>query len=268
MRTRLTLARAFLLLMAGLAVVLGGLVYVQGTASRAAVADSAAVQRDAASEQVSARVAAYLGQADAAVEAIWNAPRPCADHPVWACRAALACVARTCALFASEAWEGLPALVTRFGIHTDRVMVGHFGAPDRFSFTAIGDGVNLAARLEPLCKQYGVVTLVSEAIVREAKDEFIFRRIDRVAVKGKTAGIDVYELLGAKGDQIDALPRARRYEEAFDAYLARDFERAITLIEPAAAEDPPSAVLIERCRRLAVHPPPPAWNGVHVASTK
>src|SRR5882672_316970 len=69
MRTRLTLARAFLLLMAVLAVVLGALVYVQGTASRAAVADSAAVQRDAASEQVRARVTAYLGQADAVVEA-------------------------------------------------------------------------------------------------------------------------------------------------------------------------------------------------------
>jgi adenylate cyclase len=147
-------------------------------------------------------------------------------------------------------------------------MVGNFGAPTRLTYTALGDGVNLAARLEPLCKQYGVVTLVSEAIVEEAKGEFVFRRIDRVAVKGKTRGIDVYELLGAKGDDIDDLPRARRYEEAFDAYLARDFARAVALLEPYAAEDPPSAVLVERCRKLAAHPPHDSWTGVHVASSK
>jgi len=187
---------------------------------------------------------------------------------VHACRAALACMKATDALYASKAWEGLPPLTTRYGLHASRVLVGNFGAPTRLTYTALGDGVNLAARLEPLCKQYGVVTLVSETIVASAKEDFVFRRIDRVAVKGKTEGIDVYELLGAKGDDIEALPRARRYEEAFAAYLARDFDRAIMLVEPHAKDDPPSAVLAERCRKLAAQPPPASWRGVHVASSK
>ncbi|MEA2747290.1 MAG: adenylate cyclase [Myxococcales bacterium] len=207
----------------------------------------------------------YIGDA---VMAIWNAPTRVEHYGVQACRATLACMKATKELYASSAWSGLPALHTRFGIHEARVMVGNFGAPTRLTYTALGDGVNLAARLEPLCKQYGVSTLVSEAIVEHAKDEFVFRRIDRVAVKGKTEGIDVYELLGAKGEAIDELERARRYEEAFDAYLERDFERAITLVQPDAAVDPPSAVLVERCRQLVENPPPPTWKGVHVASTK
>ena len=216
-------------------------------------------------EGTSGTIDKYIGDA---VMAIWNAPTRVPSYGIHACRATLACMKATKELYASSAWSGLPALTTRFGLHEARVMVGNFGAPTRLTYTALGDGVNLAARLEPLCKQYGVVTLVSEAIVAEAKDEFVFRRIDRVAVKGKTTGIDVYELLGAKGDDIDGLERARRYEEAFDAYLARDFDRAITLIEPHAADDPPSAVLAERCRLLAENPPPASWTGVHVASSK
>ncbi len=207
----------------------------------------------------------YIGDA---VMAIWNAPTRVPDFGLHACRATLACMKATKELYASKAWAGLPALTTRFGVHEARVMVGNFGAPTRLTYTALGDGVNLAARLEPLCKQYGVVTLVSEAVVEAAKDEFVFRRIDRVAVKGKTTGIDVYELLGAKGDEIAELARARSYEQAFDAYLARDFERAVTLVAPLAGEDPPSAVLAARCRQLIASPPPPAWTGVHVASSK
>ena len=171
-------------------------------------------------------------------------------------------------LYASEAWSGLPALVTRFGLHRASVMVGHFGAPTRLSYTALGDGVNLAARLEPLCKQYGVIALASDAIVAEARDEFLFRRIDRVAVKGKTQGIDVYELLGKKGEAIPNLERARRYEEAFDAYLARDFARAEGILAAQAEADPPSAVLLERCRVMRDAPPPAGWEGIHVASSK
>ncbi len=209
----------------------------------------------------------YIGDA---VMAMWNAPVPVPDHARRACRAALACMAATRELYASEAWTGLAPLVTRFGLHTDRVLVGHFGAPTRLGYTALGDGVNLAARLEPLCKHYGVVVLASEAIVAAAKSEFVFRRIDRVAVKGKTSGIDVYELLGAIGDDLPAarLTQIRTYDDAFHAYLARDFERARALLDGQHAQDPPSAVLRSRCEALAQAPPPDDWGGVHVASSK
>lgn len=96
----------------------------------------------------------------------------------------------------------------------------------------------------------------------------MFRRVDRVAVKGKTTGIDVYELLGAKDDHIPNLASARRYEAAFEAYLARDFEGALAIVGPQRDEDPPSAVLAERCKDLCTNPPPPEWTGTHVARSK
>ena len=205
-----------------------------------------------------------------AVMALWNAPNDVPEHAKKACRAALACMEAADALYRSKRWEGLPPLVTRFGINTDRVLVGHFGAPSRIGYTALGDGVNLAARLEPLCKQYGVVVLVSENVVKQAEDAFSFRRVDRVAVKGKTHGIDVYELLGAKGDAVAEarVMRAKDYEKAFDAYLERRFTDAAELLEPHIGEDPPSAVLRARCLALAAAPPPAGWSGVHVAVHK
>jgi adenylate cyclase len=205
-----------------------------------------------------------------AVMAFWNAPVPVADHAKQLCRATLDAMEATRKLYASPRWDGLPPLVTRFGLHRTRALVGNFGAPGRLSYTALGDGVNLAARLEPLCKQYGVVTLASEAVVAEARDAFVFRRIDRVAVKGKTQGVEVYELLGAveDGDRIPRLAEARRYERAFEAYVARNFAAAIELLAPQCDVDPPSAVLRKRCDTYLVKPPPEGWDGVFVASSK
>jgi adenylate cyclase len=196
-----------------------------------------------------------------AVMAFWNAPRRLPDHPLRACRAALACMKATRALYASPAWKGLPPLFTRYGIHTARVMVGNFGAPERLAYTVLGDGVNLAARLEPLCKQYGVGALVSEAVVTAVAagggEAPAFRLVDKVAVKGKHEAVRVYELL--EGGRTVA---AQVYEDAFDAYLARDF----TLL--ALPDDPPSRVLVARCIAMISDPPPADWDGIYVATSK
>ena len=208
----------------------------------------------------------YIGDA---VMALWNAPSPVPAHPVAACRAVLACLRATEELYTSPRWAGLPPLTTRFGLHQSRVLVGHFGSPTRLSYTALGDGVNLAARLEPLCKQYGVRVLVSEDIAAAARAELAFRRIDRVAVKGKSQGVDIFELLGEAGpDGAPADPCHAAYEAAFTAYLARDFAAAAALLAPAADRDPPSAVLRARCQDLLAAPPPADWNGVHIARSK
>ncbi|HEX4417730.1 MAG TPA: adenylate/guanylate cyclase domain-containing protein [Kofleriaceae bacterium] len=206
----------------------------------------------------------YIGDA---VMAIWNAPRPCTDHAILACRAVLGCLERTRALFASDAWEGLAPLHTRYGLHRDRVVVGHFGAPDRLSFTAIGDGVNLAARLEALNKFYGTTVLVSGAIERDARGVFAFRRVDRVAVKGKTIPVELYELIGVAGADPAREAIARDYERAFEAYLAREFDAALAVLAALGA-DGPSQVLAERCRALRASPPPPEWDGRFIATTK
>jgi adenylate cyclase len=205
-----------------------------------------------------------------AVMAFWNAPRRLPDHPLRACRAALACMKAARELYASSAWDGLPPLFTRYGLHTARVMVGHFGAPERLAYTALGDGVNLAARLEPLCKHYGVAALVSEAIVAAVGgvsppaggDAPSFRLVDRVAVKGKHQAVRVYELLeGGRTETVEA------YEAAFAVYLARDFARARDILL-ALPDDPPSRVLAARCVAMLADPPPADWDGVYVATSK
>jgi adenylate cyclase len=199
-----------------------------------------------------------------AVMALWNAPRLQPDHAHKACSGILACRQATARLYRSQAWAGLPSLRTRYGLHCDVVMVGHFGAPDRFSYTAIGDGVNLASRLEGLCKQYDVDVVVSDPVVAAVGDAFLFRRLDRVAVKGRSQGMMVYELLGAAATKPAAV---RAYEAAFDAYLRRDFAGAAAQLR-GNTDDGPSRVLLQRCRELLAHPPPPQWDGVHVAATK
>jgi adenylate cyclase len=201
-----------------------------------------------------------------AVMALWNAPTPVERHAERGCQAILACKQATADLYRSAAWGGLPALVTRFGLHTDRVLVGHFGAPERMSFTAMGDGVNLASRLEALGKQYGVTALVSESVVARAGEGFSFRRIDKVAVKGKTHAVVVYELLGESGPPRPSFVDA--YEAALDDYGLRRFEAAMARLAPRIEEDPPSRVLFDRCRILAEHPPPDGWDGVFVATSK
>ena len=206
----------------------------------------------------------YIGDA---VMAVWNSPRPASEHPVRACRAALDCVAATERLYASPAWGERPRFVTRFGVHSDRVMVGHFGAPDRMSYTAIGDGVNLASRLEGLNKQYGTTILVSETVQEAAKHAFAFRLLDRVAVKGRTRGIAVYELIGDATSAALRSSVARRYEEALERYFARRFAEALALLE-TQPDDPPSVVLAGRCHMMQKDPPPPEWDGIYVSRTK
>jgi adenylate cyclase len=202
-----------------------------------------------------------------AVMAFWNAPSPLADHARRACRAVLVCMDGTRALYASSDWDGLPPLFTRYGLHCARAMVGNFGAPDRLSYTALGDGVNLAARLEPLCKQYDVAVLASETIYESAREEFAFRFVDRVAVKGKHEPVRVYELLGTASVSDEVRARTRTYERALELYFARDFAAARDVFR-SQPDDPPSRVMARRCEAMIADPPPETWNGVYVATSK
>ena len=206
----------------------------------------------------------YVGDA---VMAVWNAVRPCADHAEKACRAALACREAARRLYESPEWGERPALLTRFGIHVGRVMVGHFGAPERMSFTVLGDGVNLASRLEGLNKQYGTTILVSEAVRVAAGSGFAFRLLDKVAVKGRREGVRVYELLGDSAAAAASAGVVAAYEQALAACWRRDFDAALALLESQSA-DAPSRILAARCRGFRIAPPPPGWNGVHVATDK
>jgi adenylate cyclase len=200
------------------------------------------------------------------VMALWNTPRACERQAECACEAALVAIERTSELYASPAWAGLSPWRTRFGIHRAEVTVGHFGAPDRMSFTAMGDGVNLASRLESLGKQYGTQILVSAAVECEARGKFLLRRIDRVAVKGKREGVEIFELVCRRDGGAEPAFVAR-YESALDLYFARRFDAALEVLR-GTPDDPPSRVLAARCERWLRDPPPAGWSGVYVADAK
>jgi adenylate cyclase len=135
------------------------------------------------------------------------------------------------------------------------------------NYTAIGDAINLASRLEGLNKIYGTSIIASHTIVERANETFDFRLLDVVAVKGKSDPITIYELLGTKG----ALEHCRQvvfaYETAFSAYAAGNFERALALLQENAS-DPPSTVLIERCMAFLQVPPSDNWRGIYISSSK
>jgi adenylate cyclase len=206
------------------------------------------------------------------IMAFWNAPNPVPDHAEQACRAALRAQERLAAL--RPRWEaaGQPVFKARIGLHTGEVIVGNFGTEERFAYTAMGDPVNLASRLEGQNKAYGTYICASQAVRDAAGPDFEWRRLDRVAVVGRREGTDIYELLGERGTVAPAVLEARdRYEAALAAYFARRFEEAAAAFRAAAAlrpGDKGAEVMALRAEQLAIYQPSPEWDGVYVSSSK
>ena len=146
-------------------------------------------------------------------------------------------------------------------------MIGHFGAADRMNYTAMGDAVNVASRLEGLNKQYGTSIIASDRVFEGARAHFDFRLLDWVAVRGKTGATRIYELLGRKGEGSVTPETVAAYEMAFEAYVARNFAEAIAILAQNPG-DPPSAILLKRCREFQKEPPPADWEGIHIAMSK
>jgi adenylate cyclase len=232
-------------------------------------ADSVAVSLGAYLEVLTSVIHRERGTIDKfigdSVMAFWNAPELLPDHAAHACRAALAGQDALALLYQSPAWAGMPGFQTRFGLHHCVASVGHFGSPERFNYTAIGDGINLASRLQNLNKYYGT-TIIGSATLRDAAGAgFAWRRLDRVAVKGKTQGIDIFELLGETAAPIPA--HVAVYEAALHAYFAGDFQKALTLLKDQVT-DKASTVLAARCEQYLEEPPPIPWTGVYSYDAK
>jgi adenylate cyclase len=132
-----------------------------------------------------------------AVMVFWNAPNPQPDHVERACRAALAAKSASENLNSKFEAEGLKPFFTRFGIHVGEAVVGNLGSTERMNYTALGNTVNLGARLEGLNKQFGTVILVSEDVYLRTKNRFQFRAFESVVAKGMTKETRVFELVGA-----------------------------------------------------------------------
>ncbi len=207
-----------------------------------------------------------------AVMAFWGAPHDDPDHALAACKAALMVKAKLEEAQTQWRRDGLPEFQTRFGINTGEAIVGNIGSDMRLSYTAIGDAVNLASRLEGLNKEYGTHIMISAATRAAAGDTIVTRPLDFVNVKGKQIAIPVFELIGLANqvpyEQVDL---SRRAEAALDLFHNRAFESASRVCEEILhrfPDDVPTQRLYNRCLEYEMHPPAEDWNGTFRALTK
>ncbi|MCF7845699.1 MAG: adenylate/guanylate cyclase domain-containing protein [Candidatus Peribacteraceae bacterium] len=192
-----------------------------------------------------------------AVMAFWNAPLKSSDHAILACRAALA---------TQEVLAGRSPRV-RIGIHTGPAVVGNLGLSTRFNYTAVGDAVNLASRLEGVNKIYGSRILISGETYERVKNKFLARPLDRVVVKGRRKFTEIYELLAIKESATRAQNElAERTTVAFQAYCKRNFKQAAKLYREI--KHPASAVLLDKIALFQKKSPPRVWRGETILKTK
>ncbi|MDX1495815.1 MAG: adenylate/guanylate cyclase domain-containing protein, partial [Longimicrobiales bacterium] len=175
----------------------------------------------------------YIGDA---IMAFWNAPKDVPDHADRAMRTAILMQRRMTAL--NERWsvEGdREPFKVRIGVHTGEVVVGNVGGEDRFDYSAIGDAVNLAARLEPANKAYDTLNIVSETTLAMSRGTYRVRELDLIAVKGKDEPVKVFELLEFDGVELDPAREAalRIYGEAMALYKERRWAEAKERFEAA-----------------------------------
>ena len=169
--------------------------------------------------------------------------------------------------------EGKLPVNIGIGLNSDTVVSGNIGSNKRMDFTIIGDGVNLASRLESACKQYGTKILISEFTMRKLQGTYRQREIDLVVVKGKTQPVAIYEILAYHTPE--SFPGIGEvlglFKEALSAYRARKWDAAIKVFGQCLAinsNDKPSQLYIERAQFLKKTPPPEDWTGVWVMESK
>jgi adenylate cyclase len=228
--------------------------------------------RSALTEIVFARDGVLAQYAGDAVEAFWNAPMDQPDHARRACDAALDIVTALGALRRDFAQRGWLHLDVGVGINTGNMVVGNMGSPARLDYSAVGDAVNVAARLEGLTKEYRVPVIVGEETRAAAGRAFVYRFLDLVMVKGRPAPVRAYEVVARAGE----VPAARqeflqRFEGALELYRGRRWSEAHARFAELERLDPgdgPTVLYARRSRAALVDPPPPDWEGVHVARAK
>ena len=207
----------------------------------------------------------YIGDS---VMAFWGAPVFQKDHANRACHAALACKRFTDEFCRYSLDKHKPIFRTRMGIHTGEVVVGNIGNHERMNYTIIGDSVNLASRLEGLNKHYNTNILLSSSTYELIKNDFVARKLDLIAVKGRAEGLLIYELIANSSESDKTLEDFLHYYNfGLECYLKRSWNEALSALQTARSfssweEDIPSRILIERCQKFLRSPPPHDWNGI------
>ncbi len=197
-----------------------------------------------------------------AIIAFWNAPADQPDHALRACRAALACQKRLSEMAEEFRRRAGRELKMRVGLNSGPAVVGNMGSERRFDYTAMGDTMNLASRLEGVCKRYGIYTLVSEETVSRVGDAVVFREVDMVRVVGKAKPVRVFEPVGEKGGVApEAAEKLAAFSRALGSYRSRKWAEALLLFE-GLKDDPVASIYAGRCRSFIAAPPPQDWDGV------
>lgn len=206
----------------------------------------------------------YIGDA---IMAFWGAPIPEPEQKRLAVRTAIEMKHALVEVNKDLKDRGLPAIDIGVGINSGDVIVGNMGSDKRFNYTALGDHVNLASRLEGLNKFYHSNIIISEFVYDDVADMFVCRDLDLVKVKGKTQPVKIFEVLLKKDKVVDK--KLQFYNKGLDLYRKGKFEEAELYFKRCldVEEDSLCRLYIERCEHFMKHPPV-KWDGVTAMTEK
>ena len=207
------------------------------------------------------------------IMAAFGVPIPHEDDEDRAVRAAIDMIRALQVWNRQRAIEGKKPVEMGVGLNTDTIVSGNIGSPKRMDYTLIGDGVNLASRLESLCKQYHTSILISENTVRRLKGTYRIREVDRVQVKGKTQSVEVYEVLDYYTEETypNLMEVVNHFRDGLALYRRREWDRAIARFDEALRLNPNEklcGMYVERCVCFREEPPGDDWDGGWIMKTK
>lgn len=199
-------------------------------------------------------VCSFIGDA---IMAFWGAPLDDEDQAYHAVASAIAMQKTMAALRENFAKEGLPPIYMRIGIHSGEAVVGNLGSAKRFCFTAVGDGVNLAARLEGTNKLYGTDIMLSDSTARIIEGRIPMRPVDKVIVKGKSQAVEVFT-------PCENPAVIEHTKQAIRLFRNREWDAAESHLHELLAitpEDRITRIYLDRIAAFRIAPPPANWDG-------
>ncbi len=208
-----------------------------------------------------------------AIMAAFGVPMAHDDDEDRAVRSAIAMIRALNTWNIKRLGEGKKPVRMGIGLNTDTIVSGNIGSPRRMDYTLIGDGVNLASRLESLCKQYHASILISENTYRRLRGTYRIREVDSVQVKGKTETVGIYEILDYHDEKTfpNVMEVVNHFRHGLSLYRNGSWDRAIDAFAEALnlhKDEKICQMYIERCEYLKKSPPGDDWSGVWIMQSK